>query len=123
MHHSRIGSPRSILGLKKVPKGDIFLKESPFRHKPPAFFGLSSNETGRLAEADNKKSARTGRFRMAMVRMLLEEFGQRFARLDRIELDRHAFHEVAHDSTAHVAEPDGRTKRWTDIDIDGRAGQ
>lgn len=98
------------------------MKESPFRHKPPVFPGLSSNETGRLAEADNKKAPRTGRFRMAMVKMLLEEFGQRFARLDRIELDRHAFHEVAHNAAAHVAEPDGCAESRADIDIDGRAG-
>lgn len=35
---------------------------------------------------------------------VLEKFDQRVARLDGVEFDGHAFHEVAHDAAGHIAQ-------------------
>ena len=39
--------------------------------------------------------------------------------MDRQELDRDTFREVAHDAAAHVAEANGRAERRAHLDIDG----
>jgi len=80
---------------------------------------------------DAQTSDRSGRIRSGQVRRgsgvrcfaagRSEKLGQSFARLQREELDRHAFEEMAHHAAAHIAKTDGGTDWGAYVDVDSGA--